>query len=170
MTMSYMKMKVHLKSLLLDLRSRSLKIDSKDMVVRILKNFSRPRIIGASIAMVAITAYAADALMRDPFSPYLSSGAGGPIDPADENNISVPPLQRHTLGSYRLVGVIASKEGSLALMRTPDGLEYFVREGDLVGATKHTLTQIDGVSLKFVGKNNDIQVMRVRGQVAIDEN
>lgn len=65
-----------------------------------------------------------------------------------------------TVASVKLVGVIQGREGSLALVETPDGLGYIVKIGDVVGDGKVAEIGRDSVTFQ-VGRRSPF-VLRLR--------
>lgn len=70
-----------------------------------------------------------EALKRNPFKPFISKGL------VTEAAIVEPktPLQRYEVGQLKLVAVIWGLNGSVAMVETPDGKGYAIKDGDLIG-------------------------------------
>lgn len=70
-----------------------------------------------------------EAAKRNPFKPFIAKGL------VTEAQIVEPqyPLQRYEISALKLVAVIWGLNGSVAMVETPDGKGYTVRNGDLVG-------------------------------------
>ena len=74
---------------------------------------------------------------RDPFISLLQRGGDQPSY-GDE----LTPLQRVEVGELNLVGIVKNPQGYTALIQTPDGRGYFLREGTAVGKNEGVVEKI----------------------------
>jgi type IV pilus assembly protein PilP len=74
---------------------------------------------------------------RDPFVSLLRRGGE-----SDQYGDELTPLQRVDLGELKLVGVVKKPEGNTALIQTPDGKGYFLRQGVQVGKNEGIVDKI----------------------------
>jgi type IV pilus assembly protein PilP len=80
--------------------------------------------------------------LRDPFLPPAEVRA-----PEAEAK-DVPPLERHALQSFRLVGVVQGRRGAYAMVTTAEGKGYTIRVGTRIGS--------DGGRVRRITKNSVI--------------
>lgn len=84
---------------------------------------------------------------RDPFrSPLLGL--------REKKATGLTPLQQRSLSELRVIGIIWSSEGYLAMIETPDGKGYVIKKGTLVGP--------DGGVVEEITKNSIIIEERFR--------
>ena len=82
---------------------------------------------------------------RDPFLAIVQDA-----NKAVEVNLSVPPLQRVNLSEVTLIGVVWGGFGYIAMVQTPDGRGYTVREGTRIGSSDGLVSSItaEGLTIK----------------------
>ena len=94
----------------------------------------------------------------NPFNPIFSSTLGGATD-APAGTEGKHPLQQYPVKNYILMGVIASSNANIALIRARNGEEYFVRVGNLLGNTEGKITKINGVGVEVSEKDRVVSLM-----------
>ena len=74
----------------------------------------------------------------DPFKPFIQ------LNPVRESGRNVPltPLQKYEISQLRLVAVIATPEGSIALVEDAAGKGYFLKKGTGIGQNEGRVTRI----------------------------
>jgi type IV pilus assembly protein PilP len=75
---------------------------------------------------------------RDPFMSIIVVSS----NKAAEVNLNVPPLQRISLSELNVIGIIWGEFGYVAMVQTPDGRGYTVREGTRVGTNNGVVSSI----------------------------
>ena len=75
---------------------------------------------------------------------------------ATEVNLSVPPLQRVNLSELSLIGLIWGGFGYVAMVQTPDGRGYTVREGTRLGSGNGVVSSITQETLTIKEPFSDI--------------
>ena len=73
---------------------------------------------------------------RDPFAPVLLELQLGKID------MSLPPLQRVTLTELNLVAIVWGTYGYTAMVQTPEGHGYSIRQGTKIGQNSGVVSAI----------------------------
>lgn len=70
---------------------------------------------------------AVDIKQKNPFKPFITK--------AEKLAVVVPktPLQKYELEQLKVVAIIWSLDGSIAMVEAPDGKGYSVKRGDLIG-------------------------------------
>lgn len=103
---------------------------------------------------------------RDPFAPAVSST----IRPKENTNRLVPDepgvessniiaLDKYLLATYKLIGVLASPDKQIAVVRGPDRKDYFVTVGDVIGKEKGTIKEINVEHMLVSVNNKDITLV-----------
>ena len=116
--------------------------------------------------LLLVSVIPADALAegRDPFSP---TGSGNIIDKIMPNNSdnkssnnSSSPLTSSKLSSFRVVGVISSKDKKIGVVKSINGLDYNVQTGDAIGSEGAIIADItvDGLVVENRGKKITLPV------------
>lgn len=74
----------------------------------------------------------------DPFKPFIQ------LTPVKEFSKSIPltPLQKYEISQLRLVAIISSPEGNIALVEDSEGKGYFLRKGTWIGKNDGKVTKI----------------------------
>jgi type IV pilus assembly protein PilP len=74
----------------------------------------------------------------DPFKPFIQ------LNPVRESGRNVPltPLQKYEISQLKLVAVIATSEGSIALVEDAAGKGYFLKKGTGIGQNEGKVTRI----------------------------
>jgi len=88
---------------------------------------------------------------RDPFMAIVVGDSK-----ASEVNLSVPPLQRVNLSELSLIGLIWGGFGYVAMVQTPDGRGYTVREGTRLGSGNGVVSSITQETLTIKEPFSDI--------------
>ena len=73
---------------------------------------------------------------RDPFQSMIK------LIKVDQSRRDLPPLQRVEITDMKLVGIISGGYGYYALIQTPDGKGYTVRDGTLMGTNNGVIKSI----------------------------
>lgn len=63
---------------------------------------------------------------RDPFKSLL-------LGIKEKKTAGLTPLQQRNLGELRVIGIIWGSQGYMAMIETPDGKGFLIKEGTLVG-------------------------------------
>ncbi len=79
---------------------------------------------------------------RDPFMAIVMGD-----NKAAEVNLGIPPLQRVSLSELNVIGIIWGGFGYVAMVQTPDGRGYSVREGTRVGSGNGVVSSITSETL-----------------------
>lgn len=98
---------------------------------------------------------------RDPFRSLL---IGRKVGGEEEQIEIVNELQKHDLGSLKLVGVIWGEVGRIALFETPDGKGYAAQVGMPIGKGNSHVKEITSNKVVIVQRFKN-----VRGQVETRE-
>jgi Tfp pilus assembly protein PilP len=88
---------------------------------------------------------------RDPFMAIVLGDSK-----ASEINLSVPPLQRVAMSELSLIGIIWGGFGYVAMVQTPDGRGYTVREGTKVGSANGVVSSISPETLTIREPFSDV--------------
>lgn len=88
---------------------------------------------------------------RDPFMAIVLGD-----NKASEINLSVPPLQRVAMSELTLIGIIWGGFGYVAMVQTPDGRGYTVREGTKVGSANGVVSSISPETLTIREPFSDV--------------
>lgn len=87
---------------------------------------------------------------RDPFTAFIQ------LLDAKKDEANLPPLQRVALTEINLVGVVWGAYGYTAMVQTPDGKGYAVRNGAQMGPNNGVITSITERGLIVVERFTDI--------------
>ncbi|MBM4135196.1 MAG: pilus assembly protein PilP [Nitrospira sp.] len=87
---------------------------------------------------------------RDPFKPI------GLEKPASEGNLDLPPLQRIGLTEVSLIAIIWGGYGYSAMVQTPDGKGYTVKQGTRIGPNNGVISRITENSLVVEERFTDV--------------
>jgi type IV pilus assembly protein PilP len=106
----------------------------------------------------------------NPFKPISPKSLGIPPYPPGDNGTSkgVHPLQQQSAENYTLMAVITSKNGKIAMVRSKNGGEYFVRIGDLLGNAEGKITDINARGIEVSEKDQVVSLL-VRNRSVINE-
>jgi type IV pilus assembly protein PilP len=74
---------------------------------------------------------------RDPFATIIEAG------PKAQATGDRPPLERHDIYDFKLSGIVWGGFGYNAMMESPDGKGYFVRQGTVIGRNKGVVKKIE---------------------------
>lgn len=140
-----------------------------------MKNRIRILLSVCTMAVMGSSAYAVDGLDRDPFSPFVLDIPTGvsevPVveEGANREEEYINPLERDSVYNYKVVGIMASSEKALAVVKTMDRQEFFVRLGDKLGREGGVVDVIntDGVS---VVNEEEVVDIPVRNKVELQPN
>lgn len=97
---------------------------------------------------------------RDPFASLLQMHA------QEQERPDLPPLQRYALSDLTVTGILWSRDGYRAMVRTPDGKAYVIRPGTIVGTNRGIVEDIGESGLRV--KEDVIDIYgRTREQMRI---
>lgn len=110
--------------------------------------------------LVALTSIpmSLNAQTRDPFAPAggvvkaIKNAVGAEATPTQALN----PSTAYKLTSYKLVGVIVSEKGKLAVVKAMNGIDYILNQGDMLGSEGGKISQINIDNIKV--KNSEDEV------------
>jgi type IV pilus assembly protein PilP len=88
---------------------------------------------------------------RDPFAAIILEG---PKSGAE--NMNLPPLQRASLTELSLIGIIWGGFGYTAMVQTPDGKGYTVRQGTKIGPNNGVVSAITENSVVVQERFTDV--------------
>jgi len=74
----------------------------------------------------------------DPFKPFIQLT----LSKAGAKGVPLTPLQRYETTQLKLVAIIASREGNVALVEDSAGKGYFLKKGTAIGKNDGKVTQI----------------------------
>jgi type IV pilus assembly protein PilP len=96
----------------------------------------------------------------NPFYPLHSSSTGNATNAYGASNAfdNRHPLQQHQVKDYTLMGVIASQQKQMALIRTANAEEYFVGIDDLLGDANGKISKITGAGVEITEDNKIISL------------
>jgi type IV pilus assembly protein PilP len=86
---------------------------------------------------------------RDPFAAIVLEGPKG-------DNLSVPPLQRAALTELSLIAILWGGFGYTAMVQTPDGKGYTVRQGTKIGPNNGVVSAITENTLVVQERYTDV--------------
>lgn len=75
---------------------------------------------------------------RDPFVSFIREVTAQ----RGKNDLAVPPIQRYELGELKLVGILWTKKGPMALVEDAEGKGYSVTTGSRIGRAGGVVTRI----------------------------
>jgi len=73
----------------------------------------------------------------DPFSPFIKLSSA-----RESRNVALTPLQKYDISQLKLVAIIASPEGNIALVEDALGKGYFLKKGTGVGKNDGKVVKI----------------------------
>ncbi|MBI5192555.1 MAG: pilus assembly protein PilP [Nitrospirae bacterium] len=90
---------------------------------------------------------------RDPFKSLL-------YGIKEKKKAGLTPLQQRSLSELRVIGIVWGQQGYIAMIETPDGKGFVIKEGTLVGPDNGVVKKITGDSViieesytDYYGKN-----------------
>ncbi len=100
----------------------------------------------------------------DPFKPFIQ------LNPVKESSRKIPltPLQKYEISQLKLVAILSTAEGNVALVEDAAGKGYFLKKGTSIGQNEGRVTKIlkDRVIVEEKyqdifghGKTNEISIM-----------
>lgn len=87
---------------------------------------------------------------RDPFKPHGIEGKPG------EGNLDLPPLQRIGLTELNLIAIVWGGFGYSAMVQTPDGKGYTVRQGTKIGPNQGVVSAITETAVVVQERFTDV--------------
>jgi type IV pilus assembly protein PilP len=75
---------------------------------------------------------------RDPFAPIIQLEG----KPRIGENVTLPPLERVNVSEINLIGIMWGGFGYTAMVQTPDGKGYTIRQGSRVGPNDGVVTLV----------------------------
>jgi len=129
-------------------------------------NSKRPLILSCLLLLVSLNVASNEV---NPFTPIFSAAPEGAPEVYVDDGTSEEkhPLQRLAAKSYVLMGVITSKDKSLALVRAGNGGLYFLQPGDLLGKDGGVITDISSLGIEVTEEENVVSIS-VRNRSAGD--
>jgi type IV pilus assembly protein PilP len=109
----------------------------------------------------------------DPFKPFIQLN-----QVRRASGVPVTPLQRYEVSQLKLVAIIASREGNVALVEDSAGKGFFLKKGTLVGKNDGKVTKIlkDRVIIEELyqdiygkGKNAEVSLYLYRPEEEVAE-
>lgn len=97
---------------------------------------------------------------RDPFASLFQMRV------REQERFDRPPLQRYALSELTVTGILWSRDGYRAMVRTPDGKAYVVRPGTILGTNRGIVEDIRESALRVEEHVTDIYG-RTREQVKV---
>lgn len=124
------------------------------------------------ISSQTLSVLADEMLERDPFSPFVLDIPTGvaevPVDVESEDDVEVfvNPLERNSIYTYKVTGIMTSPDKAIAVVKTIERQEFFVRRGDKLGKEGGV---IDVINIEGISVVNDEEVIDipVRNKVEI---
>ena len=124
-------------------------------------------LIAWTICFLMPLADAEEYSQANPFDPILDESGGGDATDAyvggQSEGKATHPLQKYPVKSYTLTGVINSPSMGVAMIRSSDGEEFFVHEGDRLGNKEGVIRVIFGTGLE-VEEQKEIILLNVRNR------
>ncbi len=100
---------------------------------------------------------------RDPFKSLIKA-----VAPADRKKKRVTkglsPLESYDISSFKLIGIVAVKDGNVAMLVAPDGKGFMVRKGTHIGLNNGEVTKINLNSVQIVEM---IENYNYRGEIEV---
>ncbi|MBW2557304.1 MAG: pilus assembly protein PilP [Deltaproteobacteria bacterium] len=100
----------------------------------------------------------------DPFKPFIKivkkgkPGGKAPGTQLIEGQAAfIPPLQRFGTGQFRLTGIVLTGNKRIAMVETPEGKRYILREGTHIGVNKGRVIKILSDNLMVLEKIKDFE-------------
>ncbi|MBT3197688.1 MAG: hypothetical protein HN344_08180, partial [Gammaproteobacteria bacterium] len=93
--------------------------------------------------------------LRNPFAESatvagMEEERAGLNQEADKQPRYTPPLERESLNSYQLLGVVLSKKISLGVVQTQTGHQHLVRVGDRLGSAGGVIQAVSEAHLRVM--------------------
>jgi len=79
-------------------------------------------------------------------------------------------LQQQPVKSYTLMALIASKKGDIAMVRSKNGEEFFVRVNDTLGDANGKITGINKRGIEVTEKDKVVSLLVRNRSVSNDKN
>jgi len=97
---------------------------------------------------------------RNPFEDIGSSPGGG-LDAYPNGDVieGAHPLQKYPVNNYILMALITSSKGDIAMVRTKNGEEFFVRISDLLGNNNGKITAISKRGIEVSEKDKVVSLL-----------
>ena len=97
---------------------------------------------------------------RNPFEDIASSSGGG-LDAYPNGDVieGAHPLQKYPVNNYILMALITSSKGDIAMVRTKNGEEFFVRISDLLGNNNGKITAISKRGIEVSEKDKVVSLL-----------
>jgi len=126
-------------------------------------------IISGVLLSVTLTGVANEG--ANPFNPIFSSSPGsGASEYIEDGSEKVHPLQQQPVKSYTLMALIASKKGDIAMVRSKNGEEFFVRVNDTLGDANGKITGINKRGIEVTEKDKVVSLLVRNRSVSNDKN
>ncbi len=100
---------------------------------------------------------------RDPFKSLIKETA--PDDSKKKESVKgLSLLESYDVSSFKLIGIISTDDGNVAMLVAPDGKGFMVRKGTHIGLNDGEITQID---LNYVQVVEMIENYTYRGELEV---
>lgn len=120
----------------------------------IIQKPTKKQSIQTSLQEIAFPTYSYDVQnLRDPFSPLIVK--------REERKKGVSALESYDIEELKLTGVAKDKKGVLALIQSPDGRFYIVRENDRIGFSRGRVIKILKDSIE-IREGNKVKYLKLR--------
>lgn len=107
----------------------------------------------------------------NPFNPIFSSTSeSGASEYIEDDSANVHPLQQQPVKNYTLIALIASSNGSIAMVRAKNGEEFFVRVNDTLGNADGKITGINKRGIEVAEKDKVVSLLVRNRSVSNDKN
>ena len=97
--------------------------------------------------------------VANPFDSIVESvPASTTTDYVEEEATNLHPLLRYPVTKYVLMGILASKKGDIALIRSKSGEEFFVRVSDTLGNADGRIISINSRGIEVEEKDKVVNL------------
>ncbi|HIE77391.1 MAG TPA: hypothetical protein EYP92_00970 [Candidatus Thioglobus sp.] len=125
------------------------------------------RDLGCKITFIGLGAFLSVALTStsvanegpNPFDPIFNTSSGSSAADYIDSDSSVHPLQQQAVKSYTLMALIASKDGNIAMVKTKNGEEFFVKINDKLGNADGKITSINKRGIEVNEKDRVVSLL-----------
>ncbi len=115
--------------------------------------------------LIALTTYA----VENPFADIEGISSGAATADGYKGGVEeAHPLQQSPVINYTLMGVIASVDRSVAMIKSSEGGQYFIHVGDLLGNAGGKISSINHKGIE-VKEKTQIIVLNVRNKGTSDD-
>lgn len=124
------------------------------------------------VVLSTALSFSALAQERDPFDPYVkqgtSSGGSKVVEPVRSTvATSASGVSNHPVKSFKVIGVIVGRDKSMAVLRGPDNLDYFVSKGDEVGSERGKIQEVTVEDIKVNIADKELVTLVVGNKMVV---